>query len=247
MYYRSFLLRALYLVPKRFLNLRKFAWALYWHFFWWLERIEEKRFSKEAPDSKISGSERAVLTETVFGIDVSPPESILEPGFGYGQNLGLLRSLLPDSKIVGLEKDFFRIESVRDSLIFDTKESNLELVAGDIVHLPFQDSSFELVLCSAVLLYLSEEGALKAIKEMYRVSSRRIILLEQHRSGEKEDFFSPENKFTCFSYYIRDYLDLISKAKPEAISQTVFKSVPAPRWLSEKWMEYATVIEIVKD
>jgi SAM-dependent methyltransferase len=49
-------------------------------------------------------------------------------------------------------------------------------IQGDVCHLPFADSSFDVVICLEVLEHLERENGEKLLKELERVASKQVIL-----------------------------------------------------------------------
>ncbi len=56
-------------------------------------------------------------------------------------------------------------------------------VNGDVLHLPFRDSVFELVTSSHVIEHVDDP--FQMLREMYRVSKHHVQILCPHRYGEK--------------------------------------------------------------
>ena len=86
--------------------------------------------------------------------------TILECGCGNGKNINYLQKL--GFKVKGF--DFSQ------KLIDVCKSRNYDVQFGNIIDIPFEDNSFDNVICIAVLHHLDKESdRLKAIDEMVRV------------------------------------------------------------------------------
>jgi len=85
-------------------------------------------------------------------------DSVLDIGCGNGRNL-FYRS---DIEITGLE--------LSEELCQIVKSRGGKVVCGNMINLPFEDNSFDFIICIAVYHHLdNNEDRTKALKEMYRV------------------------------------------------------------------------------
>ena len=88
---------------------------------------------------------------------------ILDAGCGTGGNLKWLKAYAGNGEVIG-------IDLVTDALNFCTKQGTPNLVQASVTHLPFLDSSFDLVTSFDVLVQLPKpDSDTTAIREMYRV------------------------------------------------------------------------------
>lgn len=88
--------------------------------------------------------------------------SILDVGCGNG----LITNQLPESlKVVGLDRS-------EEALKYVQKET----IVGDILNLPLDDKSFDLVICNDVLEHLTTKEREQALKELARVSRKYILI-----------------------------------------------------------------------
>ena len=88
--------------------------------------------------------------------------SILDVGCGNG----LITNQLPESlKVVGLDRS-------EEALKYVQKET----IVGDILNLPLDDQSFDLLICNDVLEHLTTEEREQALKELARVSRKYILI-----------------------------------------------------------------------
>lgn len=90
-------------------------------------------------------------------------------------------------------------------------------VAGDVTDLPFADDSFETALCLDVLEHVDD---VKALKELGRVASRRLVLAVPRCGDEMAAYgltFYPYTDATHLRYYTEDQLhETVRRALPGA-------------------------------
>lgn len=103
-------------------------------------------------------------------------ESILDVGCGEGFTLNRLKEN-------GIGKKLEGIEYKKDAIELGKKTyPDIKIKQGDIYKLPYQDNSFDLVLCTEVLEHLDNPS--KALKELIRVSNKYLVI-----SVPNEPFF----------------------------------------------------------
>lgn len=96
-------------------------------------------------------------------LDPAPGARVLDAGCGYGFTLRMLAELT-DAELVGLDFAPERVEQVQRDL---ARFPNVSVVQGDAQALPFDDASFDHVVCSEVLEHLPDDAA--AVREILRV------------------------------------------------------------------------------
>ena len=101
---------------------------------------------------------------------------ILEVGCNVGHNLVAI-SKTGEYQLVGLEPSKYAVSQGRAN-------SNLAILEGNIFDIPFKDGYFDLVFTSGVLIHIKLDDLPKAIDEMYRVSSKYLLVIEYF--AEKE-------------------------------------------------------------
>jgi len=111
---------------------------------------------------------------------------ILDAGCGTGGNLEWLKAYAGGGEVIG-------IDLVTDALSFCKTRGSRFLAQASVTHLPFADSSFDLVTSFDVLVQLPGQDAdAQAIGEMYRVlrpgghAFVRVAAYEWMRSGHDE-------------------------------------------------------------
>jgi SAM-dependent methyltransferase len=121
-----------------------------------------RRVRAALPTEADMGFRRRVET-IVEWVDETGPVRILDCGSGYGFVLRILRDLT-NAQIVGIEYEEERVCETREALGDDPRVSVMQ---GDAMNLPFDDASFDYVVCSEVLEHLPDDAA--AAREIFRV------------------------------------------------------------------------------
>jgi len=103
----------------------------------------------------------------------SMPRRILEVGCGNGVNLLALKSMLgsvPPMCIKGIEPN-------RQAAAAGQK-AGADITIGNAFALPFDDNSFDMVFTMGVLIHMADKEVTLAVKEMYRVASKYLLVAE---------------------------------------------------------------------
>jgi ubiquinone/menaquinone biosynthesis C-methylase UbiE len=95
------------------------------------------------------------------------PETVLEVGVGEGEISAKLRSLYPDSHIVGIDLH-------DEALAAEWQMRGVVGLYADIARLPFPPMAFDLVMAIEVLEHVDDPVA--ALAELARVSRSRLVL-----------------------------------------------------------------------
>lgn len=238
----------------------------------WLDRYWERLFSAEAaelhraeqeraeraraegntvPDPilaaprELSGSERGTLIRAIA--DRYPFGSLLEVGCSFGQNFHLLARQYPRTVFVGLDNDAGRV-AAGAQLLIERGLTNAVLVEGDMRNLSsFGDRSFDLVICSAALLYIAPEEIEAVLQSLWRLANRSLLLMEQVAAvGPGET--APDTYHPAAGgmppHWQRDYgrlLGELAARQPGEGTQLTLTKVEAPRWPTERWKSAATL------
>lgn len=109
-----------------------------------------------------------MVTVDFHELQLKPGSVVLDAGCGSGRHLRALAKL-PDLKIVGIDRS---AQDVADALAAlksmpDALSSDYQVMQADINALPFDDASFDCVICSEVLEHIPEHE--KALSELVRV------------------------------------------------------------------------------
>ena len=130
----------------------------------------------------INGAARLELIHSVnkLCMDIDNP-SVLEAGCGSGLNIYLLNKLNSKIDIHGFEYTNARLASSLTNLWDSTFKNNLFL--ADICDLNMEDNSYDVVYTNHVLEQLGQEKAELALKEIWRVCKKGIVVCEPSIHG----------------------------------------------------------------
>jgi SAM-dependent methyltransferase len=98
----------------------------------------------------------------------------------YWHQINEILKLSPDRMIEigignGFVSDYLRKRSVCVLGVDIRRKPGTDIVA-DVIHLPFKDSSCDIVACYQVLEHLPYQGFLMALKEMHRVAKDKVLI-----------------------------------------------------------------------
>ncbi len=164
---------------------------------------------------------RAIAEEI---LTLTAPSSILEAGIGEGTTLKFVCDALSSAnpQAHGFDISFSRIACCRDWLAA-TSSKNVFLSVASLFHLPYTDSCFDIVYTSHSIE--PNGGHEKEIlKELYRVASRYLILLEPgyELSSEKSQRRMREHG------YCRDLVMHAGELNMQVIRHELFPSAINP-------------------
>ena len=116
-------------------------------------------------------------TEQEFLSLVEPKkdEIILDAGCGLGDSIILLADKV--KKIYGVDYSEEMVKRAIKRLTKLNKTHNVEICVGDATNLGFQDNYFDKVICMSVFQYLKDEGAIKTLEELLRVTKPNGCIL----------------------------------------------------------------------
>lgn len=126
-------------------------------------------------------------------------ETVLEVGCGRGL---LLKELAKNYKVIGT--DIF--------LTDEMKSLNLDFVKAKCEELPFDDNSFDTVICTHVLEHVREVN--KAVEELKRVCKKRLIVVLPQEKVYKFGF----NHHLSFFPYKFNVLNTIAQGRTENVT-----------------------------
>ncbi len=179
------------------------------------------------------------LTERITAF--APIDSILEVGCASGPSLYLPAKKFPQAKIVGIDVN---VEAVQYGNTQFEKDgiSNVKLIAGKADELTeFPDSAFDVVFTNALLIFVGPDKIKEVIKEMIRITSKALVLMELHCS--RTDI---KNQTGLGVYrggnWLRDYIALLKQfVSAERIQVT---RIPEGVWPVKPWNQWGAVIEV---
>jgi SAM-dependent methyltransferase len=109
-----------------------------------------------------------LLTVDLERLDVQPGHLVLDAGCGEGRHC--FGSLSRGARAIGYDLDFDSMRDASKRLRREAAEANStgEMVQGDIFRLPFDDATFDRVICSEVMEHVHDYRA--AAAELARVT-----------------------------------------------------------------------------
>lgn len=96
------------------------------------------------------------------------PESVFDGGCGEGFILNTLNKARPARSCFAIDIDPVEVRDASENLPFCSVRQ------GSLYEIPYNDNSFDLVICSEVLEHLEDPG--KSLKELHRVSKKYALL-----------------------------------------------------------------------
>lgn len=108
--------------------------------------------------------------------------SVLDIGAGSGELLRVVakfaRKQTRKANLSGLELNARSAEAILE----ESKDfSEIRAIRGDALHLPFADKSFDYAICSLFTHHFTDENIIAILREMSRVSRRKIFVIDLHR------------------------------------------------------------------
>jgi ubiquinone/menaquinone biosynthesis C-methylase UbiE len=127
--------------------------------------------------------------------------SVLEVGCGSGVNLELINKKFPKVSLAGIDINEEAVDNAKELL----PEALMSI--GDILTLPYEDKTFDVVLADAVLMYILPEEIEQVASEMKRIARKYIIVCDWHSDKENE-----LGTIGC-GHWVRNYEKLFGKSK----------------------------------
>jgi len=121
---------------------------------------------------KMYGTTRSAIN-IEFLKNIDKEIKILEIGCNIGQQLRHLQ-LMDFKNLYGIEIQSYAVEKAK----FSTK--NINIIQGSAFDIPFKDEYFDLVFTSAVLIHISPDDLILALKEIVRCTKRYIWGMEYY-------------------------------------------------------------------
>ena len=109
-----------------------------------------------------------MITVDLHELSLKPGYAVLDAGCGSGRHLRALAKM-PGLKIFGIDRNPSDVENAIKALeeMWDAVSRDFSVTCADVTKLPFDDESFDCVICSEVLEHIPEHDA--ALKELVRV------------------------------------------------------------------------------
>ena len=165
--------------------------------------IKAKKFGRDYWDGErqfgyggysYDGRWEAVANKMIDTYGLSNNSSVLDIGCGKGYLLFELKKSLPGMKIQGLDISSYAIANAKEEIAEILIEGNAE-------KLPFEDSSFDLVISNTTFHNLKIPALFSALKEVVRVSAKDSWLCVESYRNEVEKMNLLYWQLTCESFY----------------------------------------------
>lgn len=121
--------------------------------------------------------------------------SLLDIGAGSGELLRVCAEFSIEKKI---NSTLFGLELNERSAKAISEESkafkNIFSVRGNALQLPFADNEFDYTICSLFTHHFSDENIVEILREMKRVSHRKIFVIDLHRHPVAYYFYTTAGK-----------------------------------------------------
>lgn len=156
---------------------------------------------------------------------------ILEVGCGEGLFLSSLGSTSSDLEMFGVDISEQMLQRAKERI----SGKNINLIKADGCNLPFEDNTFDSVVCISVLYNLDFENVTRVVKEMFRVcksegkiyfdirNKRSIVFKIQYKLAKYVD---PNIPVQLNPYKIEDFSKIVSVHKVHYIGFPKGKFVP---------------------
>jgi SAM-dependent methyltransferase len=180
-----------------------------------------------------------MITVDFTRLGIKPSYKILDVGCGTGRHTSAA-SRFKDVTVIGTDIKYTDSVEARNRIVLDKKYGfngggKFAILTSDIKHLPFNDESFDIVICSEVLEHIPDHE--KAIGEITRVlkSSSNLIISVPRYLPEKICWMLSDEYHDASDGHIRIYkkMALISRLKKAGLTQWSFHfahSFHTPFW-----------------
>ncbi|MDR2337277.1 MAG: hypothetical protein LBE20_01335 [Deltaproteobacteria bacterium] len=175
-----------------------------------------------------------------------PFVKVLELGVNLYPTFDTLSSLLPQVKFVAVTNQLEKLVIFQSLYQTRTNVTVLSLELNQLTEC--QDLDFDIVYTSNVLSYCNKQLTVEIIRELLRVSRRKIFLLELQTPNQynaETNFYDVEGSAALF---VRDYVQLTKNVATLMNIQidVTYSKIKHPLWTNKYWKNYGSLIEIEK-
>jgi ubiquinone/menaquinone biosynthesis C-methylase UbiE len=152
---------------------------------------------------------------------------LLDVGAGTGE---LLREVAlaarrrgTRARLVGLELN----ERAAVGLLEESREfPEVESVRGDALRLPFADGAFDFVMCSLFTHHFRDDACVMVLKEMARVTRRRVYCIDLHRHAVAYYFYRTIGRLVLHNRLVREdgALSILRAFRPEELRRLALRA-----------------------
>lgn len=181
-------------------------------------RAEAKQWDREASEyDERRGSDgryMAAIEAAVRNLDAQPTDTVLDAACGTGMTTR--RLLASGCRVTALDLSIESLNWLRNHTVGQT----LRVVQGDLTRLPFDDESFDRVLCANALQHIEESGQrASVIRELVRVlkpGGRMVVTAQQYSLPRRWAGWVKEGSTGCRVRYIyrftrEEFADILAR------------------------------------
>lgn len=117
----------------------------------------------------------AMTTWGLESVTINESDKILDVGCGGGETVNSLSKKLLTGKVYGIDISDEAIKSSIERNADEIKKGMVELQTADVLNLPFEGNTFQLV--TAVQTHMYWDDVSKGFREIYRVMSNESLLV----------------------------------------------------------------------
>ncbi len=179
---------------------------------------------------KLTMPEKKFRAQLIDEIDLKDGETILEFGYGTGQNIILAHQRNEKIELKGVDIDP-KVKAIAERKI-DKLGLDIKLDLYDGGTFPYEDNIFDKVFSSLVFHQLDQDTKLSSLKEIYRVLKPNGELIIG-------DWGEAKNKLMRFTFYFVQILDgfkttddNVKGLLPKFIEQAGFKNVRETNYIN---------------
>lgn len=136
--------------------------------------LRQRAMADIARSNRLFGGTRAVTRGLDTGLRGTVAPRVLDVGIGTGDIAREIGRRHPDATILGVD--------MSESLLRVARLHVAGVAAGTALRLPVRDRSIDVVVCSQLLHHFEDPDAAALIRELHRVSRRRVIVADIRRS-----------------------------------------------------------------
>lgn len=171
------------------------------------------------------GDERALKNSLLREIERenSKEFSVLDVGAGSGELLRVIADFARSqkhrrAKLCGLDFNQFSARAIRE----ESKDyEEIHAVRGDALKLPFAEDAFDYAICSLFTHHLKDEMVVETLREMSRVSRRKIFVIDLHRHPIAYYFYVTVGRIFLHNRLVRHdgALSILRSFKPKELEK----------------------------
>jgi len=194
---------------------------------WTLRNLLRRKEQQQVTHNSLKEPVRRILANKVLEVK---PQTVLEIGCGWGQNLHIINQRNPEIQLYGFDINRAAIEYIRkkipDATVWIQRIENLDT-----------DRRYDVVFTNAALMYISPQDIQKVMENIIKITEKKIILIELLPERLEEDQLGLGKYIN--GKWSRNYPALL-KGHPIKITR-----IPKNTQLDEGWKKRGAIIEAI--